>query len=265
MLSTLFKFNALLRAAWHEALAYRAVLVIWVLAGALPLIMLGVWLPLSSAGLVTNYSPGEFVAYYVGVIALRQFTSVWVIWDIEREIRLGELSSHLLRPCHPLLRYLAQALADKPLRALLTLPLFAAVLLLVPGAMPQPSALELAVLPLAIALAFSLYFALQVCIALLAFWLTQVIALQDFWFAVFTLASGYLLPLDLFPPLVVRVLRVLPFRYLLSFPLELLLGKLNPAQVAEGLLFQVGWGLFFASLMLLLWRRGLRQYGAVGA
>lgn len=264
-MSGFVKFRALLGAAWLEALEYRAQVVIWMLAGTLPLVMLAVWMPLAEQGLIGDYNPGDFVAYYIGALLIRQFTGVWVVWDMEREIRLGELSPHLLRPTHPILRYLAMALADKPLRLAVVVPLFVVVVLLVPGALPQPSLLDLAALPLAIVLAFVLYFVMQSCIGLLAFWLTQVVALQEFWFGIYSLASGFLIPLDLFPPAVTAVLRYLPFRSLLAFPLELLLGRLDPAAVAEGLLLQVAWTLFFFGLMLLLWRRGIRQYSAVGA
>jgi ABC-2 type transport system permease protein len=261
----MYKFPALLRAAWLDALAYRGELLIWMLAGALPLVMLGVWLPLAEQGLIGSYTPGEFVAYYVGALTVRQFTGVWVIWDMEREIRLGELSPHLLRPVHPLLRYLAMAMSDKPLRTLVALPIFAGTMLLLPWARPPFVPLNALALPLALMLAFALYFTMQCCIGLLSFWITQVIAIQELWFGIYSLASGFLIPLDLFPAPVTSALRYLPFRGMLAFPLALLLGRLSPAEVAEGLLLQLAWAAFFCGLMLLLWQRGLRQYSAVGA
>lgn len=259
------KFRVLLRAAWLDALAYRAEVVIWMLAGTFPLIMLAVWLPLVEEGALGSYTSGEFVAYYFGVLLVRQITGVWIVWDIEREIRLGELSPHLLRPAHPLLRYLAQAIADKPLRVGLTAALFAGAVLLVPGAAPRLAWFHLLALPPALLLAFALYFVMQTCTGLLAFWLTQVVAIQELWFGIYSLASGFTIPLDLFPPGVALVLRYLPFRSLLSFPLEILLGRIGPAAIGEGLLLQLGWFLLFFGLLRLLWQRGLRQYSAVGA
>lgn len=259
------KFRALLHAAWAEALVYRAQVFIWTLTGVLPLVMLAVWRSLAAGSTIGGYSGDDFAAYFIGAIVLRQLTGVWVIWDLERAIRLGELSPHLLRPAHPLLRFLALALCDKPLRLLIGLPLIGMALAFFPGAVRYPGALSLAVLPVALALAFCLYFCMQCCIGALAFWLTQVLAIQDFWFGIYALASGYLVPLDLFPPALAGVLRVLPFRALLSFPLALLLGRLQPAAIAEGLLLQLAWAAFFFGLLQLLWRRGVRQYSAVGA
>jgi ABC-2 type transport system permease protein len=104
-----------------------------------------------------------------------------------------------------------------------------------------------------------------VCIGLLSFWWTQVLAVQDFWFGIYALCSGYLVPLDLFPPQITQVIAILPFRAMLSFPLDLLLGRLDPPAIAVGLAHQVIWALVFFGLMQILWTRGLRRYGAVGA
>jgi ABC-2 type transport system permease protein len=259
------KFAVLLRASWSDALAYRAELLIWVLTGVLPLVMLAVWRNLAGPAGIGGYTGAEFVTYYVGALTIRQLTGVWIIWDMEREIRLGELSPHLLRPAHPLLRYLASALSDKPLRLALMLPIWGIALLIEPAAMPRPDPLSLAALPLAIVLAFAVYFCNQCCIGLLSFWWTQVLAVQDFWFGLYAFASGYLIPLDLLPAPVTRVLVLLPFRAMLGFPVDLLLGRLGPAAIAQGLALQLFWALAFFALMLLMWRRGLRRYSAVGA
>lgn len=259
------KFAVLLRASWSDALAYRGQLLIWVLTGALPLVMLAVWRSVAAGGAVAGYSGDDFVAYYVGALAVRQITGVWVIWDIERDIRLGELSPHLLRPYNPLLRYLAMALSDKPLRLLMVVPICAVAVALAPGALPRPDALSLAALPLALGLAFLVYFCNQCAIGLLSFWWTQVLAVQDFWFGIYALCSGYLVPLDLLPPQVTALIGLLPFRAMLAFPLDLLLGRLDAAGVALGLAHQLVWLGLLYGLVRLLWARGLRRYGAVGA
>ncbi len=259
------KFYALLRATWSDALAYRAEIFIWVLTGALPLVMLAVWLSLAGEGGVGGFSGADFVAYYVSALVIRQLTGVWIIWDMEREIRLGELSPQLLRPYNPLLRYLAMALSDKPLRLAMVLPIIVGALLIAPGAMPTPDPLSLAALGPAIILAFLIYFCTQCCIGLLSFWWTQVLAVQDFWFGLYSFASGYLVPIDLLPAPVTRVLAVLPFRAMLGFPVDLLLGRLAPDAIGVGMALQLFWLVALFGLMQLLWRRGLRRYGAVGA
>ena len=62
-----------------------------------------------------------------------------------------------------------------------------------------------------------------------------------------------------------QVAAFLPFQWAFGFTIELLLGKLTPAQALYGLGAQVFWtllGLFFVNL---LWRAALRRFSAVGA
>jgi ABC-2 type transport system permease protein len=259
------KFGALLRVSWSDALAYRAEILIWVLTGVLPLVMLAVWRTLAGEEGVGGYTGAEFVTYYVGALTIRQLTGVWIIWDMERDIRLGELSPHLLRPYHPLARYFALALSDKPLRLAMMAPIWALALLVEPRAWPAADLLSVVALPFAIVLAFLIYFFTQCCIGLLSFWWTQVLAVQDFWFGLYALASGYLVPLDLLPEPVTRLLYLLPFRAMLSFPVDLLLGRLAPAAIAGGLALQLCWAAALFLVMRLMWSRGLRRYSAVGA
>ena len=62
-----------------------------------------------------------------------------------------------------------------------------------------------------------------------------------------------------------EVARVLPFHALLGFPVELLVGRLSLVEALHGVALQLGWLAVFGALAAVLWRRGLRAYGAFGA
>ena len=49
------------------------------------------------------------------------------------------------------------------------------------------------------------------------FWESS-IAVFDLWLALYTVLSGYVVPLELFPERVRALVGVLPFRYMLAFP-----------------------------------------------
>src|SRR5690606_28773772 len=61
---------------------YRAELLLWSLAGVIPLIMMGVWREASATG-AFPLDPTEFTRYFLAVFFVRQATIVWVIWDFE--------------------------------------------------------------------------------------------------------------------------------------------------------------------------------------
>lgn len=257
-------YPTLLRAFFNLALEYRGQVIIWILSGVLPLVMMLVWLSLTEAGPVQGYTAQDFISYYLMVIFMRRMCGVWIIWDLNRDIRQGSLSSQLLRPLHPVHLHLARTLSRHPLQlVLIGPPLVAAALLL--GA---HYAMPLGHLPLLLVVMFGatlVEFFVQMCIGSTAFWITQATAVMEVWFYIRALLSGWVVPLDLFPPVVTNALQYLPFRYVLSFPLEITLGRLDLPQIGFGLAVQYGWVIFFFLLYRLLWSRGIREYSAVGA
>jgi len=100
---------------------------------------------------------------------------------------------------------------------------------------------------------------------LTGFWITRSLSVNDAWFFTYSLASGYLVPLDLFPPVVRDILWFLPFRYTMSFPVELLMGRLKVAEILPGIVIQWAWVGALYALNRWVWHRGLRRYSAVGA
>jgi ABC-2 type transport system permease protein len=255
----------LLRVGMAEALAYRAEFIVWMLTSTLPLVMLGLWTSVADESPFANYQSADFVAYYLATLIVRNLTGNWVFWHISEEIRRGTLSMRLLRPIHPFYGYAATHLASVPLRGVVALP-FAGILLASTAAdrLTTDPAL-LAIFGLSLAGAWALCFLVLATIGCLAFFIDKSLAMFDVYLGVFAVLSGYLLPLALLPDWVRAVADVAPFRYMLSFPVETLLGHhdVGAALIHLG----VQW-LYVAGAALLAgftWRRGVRRYEAYGA
>lgn len=256
--------GALLRLSFAEAIAYRLSLLMWILTTPFPLVSLALWAGLAEAGPIGGYARPDFVAYFVTAFMVRQLTASWVVWDLESQIRSGDLSTLLMRPFHPLLHHAMQNVAALPVRVALALPIGAAVLLLAGGpAIDGSSALLVA--PLAITLAWLIVLSLQICIGCLAFWLTSSSSLYEVWLGLYLVLSGAALPTSLYPDGLAEVVRALPFHAVLGFPVELIIGRVHGPAIAAGLALQAAWLAAFAALASALWRRGVRVYGAVGA
>jgi ABC-2 type transport system permease protein len=108
-----------------------------------------------------------------------------------------------------------------------------------------------------------LRFVVEWTLAQASFWTTRVSSLNQLYFVAMLFLSGQVAPLNLFPPAVQAVAAVLPFRWMISFPVELVLGKLNPQQAALGFAAQAVWIVLAAALLRLVWRAGVRVYAAV--
>lgn len=241
---------------------YRAELILWLLSGSLPLILMGVWTQASQEGQF-GLAPTDFIRYFLAVFFVRQFTVVWVIWEFEREVVQGRLSPRLLQPIDPVWHHVAGHVSERLARLPFAVILIALFFLLYPEALWLPSLSGTLLCILATILAFALRFLMQYTFALFAFWTERASAIEQFWFLFYLFLSGYIAPLEVFPPTVREIASWTPFPYLVHFPAALLIGL--PVDVVRGLLVTVGWGIIFFVANRWLWRKGLKQYSGMGA
>ena len=103
-----------------------------------------------------------------------------------------------------------------------------------------------------------------VVIFAVAFRLDSATSLFEIWMGLFGILSGYLVPLELFPPWVQGLARALPFRSMLGFPVELVIGLLPREQALAELLVQWGWIALLLVAVRAAWRSGLRHFAAFG-
>jgi ABC-2 type transport system permease protein len=212
---------------------------------------------------VGGLTQGEISAYYVILILVNQFTFSTNNWTVGDAIRYGRYNFLLLRPLSPIYDALASEVAVKVVFMTFALPL-AALLALILRPTFHPTACDVAAFLPALALAWALRFVWGYWLALLAFWATRADALLSLQESFIFLLAGQLAPAALLPDLMRRAAEVLPFRYMVGFPVEVLTGQLAPAELRLGFAFQAGWLIVALVLFRLLWRAGLRRYAAVG-
>jgi len=258
-------YRAEFRTSLAMMLQYRAALVIWLISQVLdPVIYLIVWstVAVASGGSVAGYTTGDFAAYFIALMVVNHLTYTWIMWEYEYRVREGTLSAALLRPVHPIHADIAENLSSK----VVSTPgiLVAAVIL---GVIFHPTfrfvGLAVVAFVPAVALAFLLRFFVEWTLALAAFWTTRVNALNQMYFVAMLFLSGQVAPLTLFPPAVQILAALLPFRWMISFPLELLLGNLTPEQMLTGFAAQAAWIAVGLVLLRVVWRAGVRVYSAV--
>jgi ABC-2 type transport system permease protein len=261
---TLRALPTLLKVGFAEAVAYRAEMFVWLLSTNMPLVMLALWTAVARDAPVGRFGQKDFVAYYLATLVVRLLTGAWVIWELNFEIRQGTLAFRLLRPVHPLLAYAAENLSALPVRMLISFPIAVIALLVVGQSRVTHDPVLLAVLPVSVLGAWLITFLAMAIIGTLAFWVEQAGSLFEIWLGLFGVFSGYLVPLEIFPRWVEVAARFLPFRYMLAFPVEMVIG-MTPRHAALAEL-AVQWG-FVGLLALgarLTWRLGLRRFAAFG-
>ena len=253
----------LLRVGFAGVVAYRAEMVVWVLTASLPLVMLALWNAAAAQGPLAGFGQAEFARYFTATLVVRQLTGAWVVWELNHLVRTGALSPQLLRPVNPLGQNLAETVAALPFRLIVLAPILGALLAWRPDIAWSPSPVQALLGVLSVMLAFLLSWLVQAMFGMLAFWLEQSLGLFSLWYAAYAVLGGYFLPLALLPAPVRTLADWLPFQATLATPVEVALGL--SADPVRAVLVQAGWVVLAILLAAVMWRRGLRRYGAVGA
>lgn len=243
---------------------YRAEVLIWMIAGTLPLIMMFIWMGLAANGPVGGYAAEDFAAYFLLVFVLRQFTVCWVVQPLSREIRLGEMSARLMRPLDPYWIFVAEHM----IALLMRLPIVPPVVLLglaLTGAFVKLSLAALPLFLLAIIGAWLIRYNMHYSLGLVAFWTDQAASFEGLLFTIYMVFGGALFPINLLPPTAQQIMALTPFPYMIGFPVDIMLGELSNAELLRGFGMQMFWTVVFVATRQLVWRRGLKRYSAVGA
>lgn len=246
-------------------LEYRVSMLIWMLSATFPLVMLAVWLSLAKDGPVGSFTAGDFVAYYLFSFYMRQMTSVWVAWELDFDIRHGDMNTKLLHPIHPIHEYISFNLADKIIRGIMFTPLVMIVALVVPDVHFLVTPLNLLFFIGALIGAWAMRYMTQFSLGLLGFWFSQALVLSDVFWMVFLLFGGGVAPIELLPEPLRTIAYYLPFRLMMSFPIEIMMGRLAINDILLGLGTAAIWIAVLFGTYRLLWARGIRQFSAFGA
>ena len=255
---------ALVKRSWASWLQYRSFFFVLAFGWMIPpLIYLFVWSTAAQGGTVGGMTPSEFVAYYLVLILVNQLTYAQTNWTVGDVIRGGDLNAWLLRPLPPLFNALSTEIAGKVVMMAFVIP---AALLLALVLKPTLNAtpLQVALFFPALTLAWLLRFFWGYWLACLAFWATRADALLAVQDALVFLLSGVVAPIGLLPPFMQIMARVLPFYYMVGFPVEVLTGQINSTDVLTGFIIQAAWLIVAVLIYRAVWRSGLKRYSAIG-
>ena len=258
------KAKALFRRSLSIMIEYRIQTIIWMLVGIEPIIMMFIWMELAKNGAVGGYSASEFASYFLTAFFVRQMTVVWVVWDLDREIRLGDLSPKLLKPIDPYWEHVIENLAEKLIRfPLVVVPL--AIGFWLTGASLPLTIIGILLFILALIGAWTLRFNEQYDYGLISFWTQSSTGIEGVMWAIYYVFSGAIIPIKLMPKAIADIVYLTPFPYMIDFPTQIILGKLSSQEISKGFMILTIWIVFLLVARQLLWKYGIKRYGATGA
>lgn len=190
---------------------------------------------------VGGYDQTDALTYTFLAQGLIMIAYLWGWWEVAITIRSGDVVTDLYRPLDYQLYWLAQDLGRAAYHALFRgIPPFLLGMLVFRLAVPhQP--LTWAAFILSLALAATVSFALRFIVNLAAFWLLDYRGVGRLAMGLWTVLSGFAIPVAFFPESVRLLARALPFVAFVEVPVDIFLRRAQGLDLAAALLFQAGW------------------------
>lgn len=263
------KYFAIFKTHWQSSFVYRLNFIMWRVRTVLQFFTVYfLWFALFiGQDKIFDYTQSVMLTYVIGTAVLRSFVFSSRSVSVGAEIASGDLNNYLVKPLSYLKNWLARDLADKLLNIIfLSLELTLIIIILKPPLVFPASFSNLSLFVLTVIMAMMMYFLFSFLISSFTFWYPEHNGwpLRFFIFMIIEFLAGGLFPLDILPPLAFKVFSLLPPAYLIFYPIQIYLGRLDFNQTISTIAIMITWILILYKLSRIVWKKGLKIYGAYG-
>jgi ABC-2 type transport system permease protein len=263
------KYLQIFKTSWEDGFVYRLNFVMWRLRTIFWLLAsYFFWLAVyQNRTQIGSYTQKAMLTYILGTFLLSELIQRNISVSIGEEISSGDLTNYLVKPINYFYYWIVRDWADKLLNLFFGIvELIILVFIFKPSLAFNLEAKTLAMLFLSLPLA-----------VLLSFWLDLLISLLSFWYPehggwpqrfvssiLFTFLMGTYFPLDILPFHLGKILSLLPTGFLIYFPLQIYLGRVNSLDWLINFLVMLFWTFVLYKLNQKIWLAGLKKYAAQG-
>lgn len=245
---------------------HKEQLVLWILADTVKILGLCfVWA--ASVKMTQSVDQGYVVSYYILMVLVGKLMQDITPENGVRQILNGKFSNSLLKPMSYLIEYLGSNIGSNIFRLLVSIPAFALGMyittklgLWVVDFNPYLIFLTL----LAVVLGFFINFLLGNIFLLLAFYNKNMEGMRIFYYNITAFLSGEYVPFVVLPLTALFVVQILPFRYTLSFPIEILLGRMTNYDIGLGFVIGTIWLFALYMIYSVFFKISIKKYAAEG-
>lgn len=214
---------------------------------------------------VGNYDFNKIIFYYILVPIIGGLTSIFVSEHLPRKIKDGAISTDLMKPYSIAVANLLNQFGIKLVHLSIKLPVY----ILIAGLFIYVFHIQvqLSTLPLALCFcvfSYILHFFIDLALSYTAFWFDDVWSLSHLKTVMLMVFGGLSFPIDLVPQNIRVIFNILPFRFIYYFPIKVVQGNMPVNTLLTEFMQLILWIVIFFVIGKLLWRQGLRKYGAYG-
>lgn len=261
------KYISIFKTELATAIEYRAVPLTWALAELISLAsILFLWVAVfRDRASVGQYNFGQMMFYYSLIPLIGVFTYPYISSSLPRRIKDGRISSDLLRPHNLTIAAFLRSISINITQVSLKAPIFLGVFIWLSRVFDIGFDFKSLGLALLICVfSYILHFFIDLCLSYAAFWMDLVWSLEHLKLLAVMIFGGLIFPLSLLPANLQSLFNFLPFRFFYYFPISIAQGVLSFEQILTGILQILAWILFFYLFSKILWKQGLKKYGAYG-
>jgi ABC-2 type transport system permease protein len=245
---------------------HKEQLLVWIIADVIKLVGLCfVWS--ASARMTGSMDQGYVVTYYIMMILVGKLMQDITPENGVRQILSGKFSNSLLKPMSYLTEYLGSNIGSNIFRLIVSVPAFVLGVYITSKLglwIADFNPYLVFVTIIAITLGFLINFLLGNIFTLLAFYNKNMEGMRTFYYNVTALFSGEFIPYLILPFVALFIVQVLPFRYTLSFPIEILLGRMTTYDMGFGFIIGVSWLIILYIIYSILFKKAIKKYAAEG-
>jgi len=265
-LAELEKWLATIRISWSKQLAYKLNFLLLVVGPTLVFFFVkyNLWrsiYELQGVETIQGYDLKAMLHYQIWGMIVGFLAQGFQNMNLAEDIRLGRISSYLVYPFGFWQFHTAGFIAFQLLQTLVALVTLA--ILRMTGMLDAWNWLGL-LQGIGFSLMMGLFwYQVSFVLGLAAFWLEETWVLRVMFVTIAQFMSGAILPLEIYPDWLVRLLKWTPFPYLTYVPVKVFMGTWNEP-LWDGVLTVSVWLGLVGGLSYFVWRRGLRLYTAAG-
>lgn len=261
------KYWQVVKNTWAETTTYRLNFTMWRVRVVLQILTLYfLWfslLPKNTS--LFGYTQSFMLTYILGTSLISSIVLSSRIADVGDNINTGNLSNFLIRPINYFCYWFARDLGDKAMNITFSIvELLILFLILKPPVFIQTNIFYLSFFLISVITAVFLYFFLNFLVSLIGFWSPEVWGPRFILIIIMSFFAGGFFPLDILPKSIFSFFQILPFSYMLFFPLKIYLGQLSFNQIIIGLFISFFWTFFLYLSVRFVWKKGLKAYSAEG-
>lgn len=254
---------------FEQAFEFRSRNFVWFLIELLnPLLYLLFWKGAYSSGHVgsISFSFSDITAYYFLLIFAGAFLTVHIEEDVAfYDIKEGGLVRYLTRPFSYFWLKFFEEIPWRLIQGFFGIVLIVLFVFffgnLFKISMDATSIITSVTVGI---LAYFLSFTFKMIVGLSALWIVDYSGLEQLVTVIFMVFAGFVIPLQFFPSVLKLISNILPFSYMIYYPVLALQGKLQGLEIVKIIGIQMVWLFLLVYLYNQMWKRGIKMFTGIG-